>query len=278
MLRFNMLLREAGIDPSDVRLLRHQPALANGVVLLDQFHADRAGLRDWQSIQNKQRRPHLAAAFWASFLGTPDGKTVFEGLYRVGAIRPLDQESNSPLSCELLSAFTCDHYGLEPVSEFECHAGKLLIEWGGGASGKRAWIQRADNQDKQVHAILECPFEQPFPGYLAFRHPIGGLGNLSPSWIAHLRNARGIYLLSCPTSGRLYTGSATGVEGFWGRWLDYRATGHGGNQGLLEQDTGQFVAAILQVASSAETNEDILRLERIWKDKLLTCAFGFNHN
>ena len=69
-----MVLREANIDPSSVRLLRHYPVLPNGVVLIDQFHRDRGLLLTWQSVQAVQRRPHLAAPLWASFLGTPDCK------------------------------------------------------------------------------------------------------------------------------------------------------------------------------------------------------------
>lgn len=278
MLRFNTLLHNAGIDPAGVRLLRHQPVLGNGLALIDKFHSDRAGLLAWQSIQSRQRRSHLAAPFWASFLGTPDGKTVFEGLYRVAEARPVDVVMTEPLTDALLPAGTCDHHVLETVPDFEPYAGKLLIEWGGGASGKRAWVQRAGNQDKPINAILECPFEQPFPGYLAFRHAIGGLASLTPNWIEHLRNARGVYLLCCLASGRLYVGSATGAGGFWGRWQDYRVTGHGGNQGLMGRDTGLFMVSILQVAGSSDTQDDIVALEQTWKDKLLTRAFGFNYN
>ena len=66
-----MLLREASFNPSSVRLLRHYPVLPNGVVLIGQFHRDRGLLLAWQSVQAVQRRPHLAAPLWASFLGTP---------------------------------------------------------------------------------------------------------------------------------------------------------------------------------------------------------------
>lgn len=278
MLRFNMLLHDVEIDPADVRLLRHQPVLGNGVTLIDRFNNDRGALLAWQSIQSRRRRTHLAAPYWTSFLGTPHGKTVFEGLYKVAEVWPLDEAMVEPLTGELLPAGTCGHHLLDVVPDFEAYAGKLLIEWGGGASGKRAWVQRANNQNKPINAILECPFEQPFPGYLAFRHVIGSLGSLPANWIEHLRNARGVYLLSCLASGRLYTGSATGGDGFWGRWQDYRLTAHGGNQGLMGQDTGLFMVSILQVAGSADTNDEILTLEQIWKDKLLTRTFGFNHN
>ena len=39
----------------------------------------------------------------------------------------------------------------------------------------------------------------------------------------------GVYLLVHPESGKLYVGKAVGTEGFWGRWEQYVASGHGGN-------------------------------------------------
>lgn len=273
-----MLLREIEIDPSSVRLLRHYPVLANGVVVIDQFHRDRGSLLAWQTIQSVQRRPHLNAPYWASFMGTPDGRTVFEGLYRVSRPTPLLETMLDPLDGETIPADTCDHYDLGRVPELEPYSGRLLVDWGGGASGKRAWVQRADNQDKPITAILECPFEQPFPGYLAFQHTIAGLDRLSPSWVDHLRRARGVYLLSCPDTGRLYTGSATGLDGFWGRWQNYALTGHGGNHGLMECDTRTFAVSVLQVAGSTATAEEIVADEQVWKAKLLSREFGYNRN
>jgi hypothetical protein len=278
MLRFNMLLREADVDPSSVRLLRHQPVLPNGVVLIDQYHRDRSALLAWQSVQSRQRRPHLAGQIWVSFLGAPDGRAVLEGVYEVGPAEPIAEAVNDPLAGQTISGSTCDRYDLHLLNAFESYSGRLLVDWGGGPSGKRAWIQRADSQDKPITAILECRFEQPFPGYLAFQHTIGGLDSLSPTWINALRRAKGVYLLSCPQTGRHYTGSATGAEGFWGRWQEYFLTGHGGNQGLLDCDTGTFAVTILQVAGSTATSDDILADEQVWKSKLLSREFGFNRN
>lgn len=229
-------------------------------------------------MQSVDRRSHLAAPYWAAFLGSPDGRTVFEGLYRVSNEELLTEAAADPITNEAIPAGTCSRYHLDPIEEFEPYSGRLLIEWGGGASGKRAWVQRADNQDKMITGVLEAKFEQPFPGYLAFRHTIGGLAQMSPSWVHHLQSARGVYLLSCPATGRLYTGSATGVAGFWGRWQNYALTGHGGNEGLRDCETSAFAVTILQVAGSNATDEDILAAEQIWKAKLLTREFGYNRN
>lgn len=273
-----MLLREAEIDPSSVRLLRHYPVLPNGVVLIDQYHRDRDALLAWQSVQAAQRRPHLAAPVWASFLGTPDGRTVLEGVYGVGPPERVSQVATDSLGGDTIPSDTSDRYNLTEIADFKPYSGRLLVDWGGGPSGKRAWVQRADNQDKPITALLERAFEQPFPGYLAFQHTIGGLDRLSPTWIDALSRANGIYLLSCPATGKHYTGSATGAGGFWGRWQEYLVTGHGGNQGLRKCDTRTFGVTILQVAGSTATPDDILDYERLWKAKLLSREFGFNLN
>jgi hypothetical protein len=278
VLRFNMLLREAGLHPSSVRLLRHQPVLSNGVVLIDCFHRNRDALLAWQSVQTVQRRPHLAATHWASFLGSPDGRTVLEGVYEAGPPVEVCEHAVDPLTGERIHGGTCDRYTLSRLPEFEEHSGRLLIEWGGGSSGKRAWVQRADNQDKPIKALLERAFEQPFPGYLVFQQTIGGLDRLSPSWIEALRRAKGVYLLSCPETGRHYTGSAIGNDGFWGRWQEYFLTGSGGNVGLIDCNTSTFAVTILQVAGSTHTPDDILADEQVWKAKLLSREFGFNRN
>ena len=46
-LRFNQLLVEAGIDPSDVRLLRHQTNLGGGRSLIEAWRTDRSVFEDY---------------------------------------------------------------------------------------------------------------------------------------------------------------------------------------------------------------------------------------
>ncbi|MFW2830807.1 hypothetical protein [Sphingomonas sp. ID0503] len=82
--RFNMLLEDAGIDPTQVRLLRHQTPLSGGRTLLDIWHGDRAGFEDYQSIQKAAQRTSFARPYWAAFVGTWEGRTMFAGLYEAG--------------------------------------------------------------------------------------------------------------------------------------------------------------------------------------------------
>lgn len=278
LLTFNMLLARAGIDPANVRMLRHQPALLDTSLLIDRYHNCRESLQAWQCIQSRSNAAKLSAPYWATFMGTPDGRTIFEGLYQVRGPEPIPGTAIDPFTGEPFSGGHHYHYDLVASPEFEFYSGRLIIEWGGGPSGKRAWIQRAANLDKPITVLLEQTHEQPFPGYGAFRHRVGQLHQLSPGWIGHLRQAQGVNLLTCPQSGALYVGSASGGDGFWVRWQDYVRDGHGGNDGLKDKDARTFDVSILQVSGSADTPRAIQALEEHWKKKLGTRAFGLNCN
>ena len=82
---------------------------------------------------------------------------------------------------------SCDSY--------DANVSNSGMDAGGGASGKRAWLQRADNQDRPITALLEAAFEQAFPRYLTFRPTIGELNRLTPSWVRPFGGARGVYFL-----------------------------------------------------------------------------------
>ncbi|HEX7184206.1 MAG TPA: GIY-YIG nuclease family protein, partial [Thermoanaerobaculia bacterium] len=88
----------------------------------------------------------------------------------------------------------------------------------------------------------------------------------------------GVYLLTCPKTREQYVGSATGEEGFWGRWQNYLETGHGGNVGLQSRDMSDYQVSILEVAGTAATRDDILRMEGRWQSKLQSQEMGLNRN
>jgi hypothetical protein len=57
--------------------------------------------------------------------------------------------------------------------------GKLIIDWG---LGDRAWIQRADRQNKLV-VELHREFKEPdFPGFLNFMESLSKIDNLARGW------------------------------------------------------------------------------------------------
>lgn len=93
-----------------------------------------------------------------------------------------------------------------------------------------------------------------------------------------LRSSRGVYRLTCPRTREQYVGSATGEEGFWGRWQEYSQTGHGGNVVLKSRDPSDYQVSILDVAGPAATHTDIIKMESQWKVKLQSREMGLNKN
>lgn len=275
--RFNMLLEEAGISPADVRLLRHQPKVG-GRWLADLWRSDRESLEEYQSLQLKAKRAHFMRPYWASFIGTLDGRTMFAGLYGVGSPTTIAEASVSPITGLIDGAGTFDRYITERLDHLQMYEGKVYIDWGGGASGKRAWVQRADLRDKLVTELHLDTLEQPFPGFMELARPLSTLVDAPAGWIQRLSSAQGVYLLTCPRDGSLYVGSATAQGGFWDRWTQYGANGHGGNVALIGREPSDFVVSVLQVAGSADTEDMILAMEANWKRKLLSRELGLNRN
>lgn len=150
---------------------------------------------------------------------------------------------------------------------------RLWIEWG---SGTRSWIQRADVRDKPIVELTRAFHEDPFPGYARFRSKVSEIQGLPGTWLSALRAARGVYLLTSVRTKEQYVGSATGVDGFFGRWLNYAQDGHGGNLGLKSAEPSDYEVSILEVSGSAASREEIVRVEEIWKLKLRSREMGLN--
>jgi hypothetical protein len=97
------------------------------------------------------------------------------------------------------------------------------------------------------------------------------------AWIGALGSVRGVYLL-VSEDGEQYVGSASGTDGFLGRWRSYQANGHGGNVLLRARGCRDYAVSILEVAPSDMAPVDILAREAFWKDKLGVRAHGLNAN
>ena len=150
-----------------------------------------------------------------------------------------------------------------------------MIEWG---PATRAWVQRADQQNKQVNELRTTFKEPDFPGFLNFEKPLSLLEVLPKDWITALQSTKGVYLLTCPRTKEQYVGSARGAEGFWNRWQFYAQTGHGHNVGLKSREPSDYRVSILEVAGSSSSDEEILAMERRWKRKLQSQEMGLNRN
>jgi len=274
---FNSLLAQIDLKPEKVILLRHQDKrAARGRTPYELWRDDLPAFENYQSIQSFENRPKFTRApIWASFVATPDGSTMFVGLYAAKYKGVLSENTPKPQCDGVDLAGSCDIYDLQLDERLSDLRGKVFIEWG---DGTRAWVQRADNQNKPVIEVRPEFKEPEFPGFLNFSAPLSKVEGLPKTWIAILQQTTGVYLLTCPKTKEQYVGSASGGEGFLHRWMEYVTTGHGGNVALKSREYSDYLVSILEVAGSASNVDDILKMEFRWKEKLQSREMGLNRN
>jgi len=264
---FSTILHSAGIDPHTAQVVRHQDTKADRLKTpYALWRKDRQALELYQSIQRKHvfRRRNLAI-----FVATPFGETLFVGLYEVRGRDTAPDGMIDPVHGHSVAGFHL--YDLENnglLSEFE---GKLCVDWG---KGYLSWAQRAEIE-KRVVEIRREVVDPPFPGYLKLITRLSEVRDLPIPWIERLQEARGIYLLTCPRTKEQYVGSATGVAGFFGRWLQHAANG-GAAIGLQSRDPSDYQVSIIEVAGSGMSDHDVVIAEQLWMQKLQSAAMGLN--
>jgi GIY-YIG catalytic domain len=273
-LTFKSALVDVGIDPTRVRLLRHQDSKADyGKTPYEMFRNDRAAFELYQSHQNSKRRSHLKADYWASFVGTPDLRTLFCGLYASQYVGVGDRDVRQPhREGKIDRAGHYDLYELTSLDALKRYSGVLFIDWG---DSPRAWIQR--RTDKVITELYREFKEAEFPGFSKFIKRLSEIELIPSEWIAILRNQRGIYLLTCPDTKEQYVGKASGAGGFWGRWQDYIGDGHGGNIRLRSR-VSDYQVSILETVGNAMSDAELSALEARWKEKLQSREMGLNAN
>ncbi|RJX36073.1 MAG: GIY-YIG nuclease family protein [Desulfurivibrio sp.] len=272
----NMILREAGLNLGEVRLLRHKDKRATkGRTPYELWRDNKQQFNLYQSTQSFENRGKLSAQHWVSFVVTPADETMFVGLYRANYRGLLECDTPQPHAEGMDKAGSCDVYDLELQDNLSDLIGILIVDWGPGG---RAWIQRADRQNKGI-IELRREFKEPeFPGFLNFLESLSMLERLPKGWIVALSCTKGVYILTCPKTKEQYIGSATGADGFYQRWQEYAQTGHGGDVALKSRESSDYQVSILEVAGTSATDDDIRAMETRWKLKLQSREMGLNRN
>lgn len=279
MLTFNMLLTEAGLDPSKVKLVRHKderpranPAY-RGITPYSLWRASDGRFDFYQRVQKDdvfRDVTHLAA-----FVVTPKPaeETLFAGIWRVGGRGTVDEDLADPLDGNSIQGLNL--YDLERLHALQEFEGRLVIDWG---PGHRKWVQRAHRQPKKI-VELRRQFQEPeYPGHMAFIGRLSEIVSVPETWKTALSSVGGVYLLVCQKTGRQYVGSAHGRGGLLARWMQYACDGHGGNQGMRLEPHREYQVSVLETAPSSASLDDVLELEGRWKAKLCSKKFGLNRN
>lgn len=273
VITFNDILRAGGIDPdvTKIKLLRHVET-RNRIDVHEVWRHQRELFESWQARQWDDF--FTGVDYVASFVVSRAGETVFVGLYAVdGGWTKVGAGTPDPMTGTPADTRTVQHQ-LTRFPDFDAYADRLVVQWwrAGKAPG---WWQWAHRNPKPVIEIATQQ-EAPFPGWLAFRHPVDDLDTLPAGWRQTLRSTSGIYLLT-DAKGVHYVGSAKGGDGLLGRLQAYRGGRSGGNLGL-EGATGPYTVSVLQTVDPAMSDETIERIESHWKNKLGAREIGHNLN
>jgi len=204
---------------------------------------------------------------------TPLNETLFIGMYEVSGVGIAAPNLIDPISGEDVGGKNSYDLTLSPA--LSDYRGRLIVDWG---PGYRSWVQLAQNQDKEVVEIHRAASEPLFPGFSDFRERFSELAAVPSSWRVTLSAVGGIYLLINPETGKQYVGSAQGTGGFWGRWEQYVASGHGGDRRMQDIPSADYQVCVLEVASSSASIEALAKMETRWKLKLMSRKFGLNAN
>ena len=281
MFFFHEFLERAGLDPSRTRLLRHD---ARGLAAWRRGGASAFGC--FASFQRRRNSPYAGVRVACQFVAgptLPDGQATAHFL---GTTRILDQWEWTGDRLPLLrddeviateqGRRDVDAFDLEWAAEGAAFSERVLIRWGLAAAA-RSWSQWADRVPKEILELRLDRRDPPFPGFAAFIARVAALAALPQAWRAALGSVKGVYLLVAD-DGAQYVGSASGEDGFLGRWQAYAANGHGDNVLLRRRGHRDYTVSILEIAAPDMSLTDIIARETFWKAKLGARAHGLNAN
>ena len=281
MFEFNDFLARLELDPKRTRLLRHD---LNGVAAWRR--GGRQAFGCFASFQRKGTNSPYGSTLDTACHFLP-GPTLADGQATalfIGSTRVIDRwdwdgerlpliKDEKEIEAEHLTP-DLEAFDLEWLEADQAYSEKILIRWGFGV---RSWSQWANKHKKEILEIRMDAQVPPFPGFSKFRARISETPFFPQSWVGSLSSVKGVYLL-VSDDGEQYVGSASGVDGFMGRWSAYSVNGHGGNILLKARGHKEYTVSILEVASPDMSITDIVAREAFWKEKLGSRAHGLNAN
>lgn len=290
---FGDLLVEAGIAPSNVLMMRHTPTERELKRVLPMLAADRQDLfNGYQRSQGPKVEKALSRlvgkGFVASFIADGPGRALFVGLYGIAGAKSVsfDEFWSIPENIELRSlGMKADPWPHESALRFDLQLqdfhsdwkGKLVINW---PKPEIVWCRPATSKGFEIRAIHEASaLTAAVKHWREINLSWAELKILPASWRAKLQEWRAIYYIFDTADGRGYVGSAYGTENLLGRWLNYSASGHGGDKLLRARSPETFRFSILERVSPDMEPEDVIRLEITWKERLHSRSpHGLNEN
>lgn len=284
LLKLSDVMRNAGLDPKEVKLARHP--LSDKRI---KFCYDNGFFELYLRTQGKKM--FKDGQYILNFVGTQGTTGRFEGCYLVKGVRSMEGitlPESFPIKPEKPPVF---YYDLEKTDIMSDYVERLLIDWGKGA---RSWCQNGTTE-KEIIALMphrNAQLVSQLTDFENIRLSFDELESivLAPDfyseWVGALSTTYAIYLITDTKTGKQYVGSASGKDGLYGRWSNYVDTKHGGNkkiQLLLKrypERYHKFQFSILQLLpkSLGVDKDRISKIESLWKNKLNSIEFGLNDN
>lgn len=246
-----------------------------------------------EEFQSFQRMPAFRKAkYMISFVAEPNNYAKFYGVYINTQIK---ENEDLPIYSDKLRPFclpqnreTDFFIDLKKDERFLKFEGRLIIDW----VVPRGWYNTyGEVKNKEVIKILPNNFVDEFPGLMNIRLSALELRKIilnieaHSKWYEALTRLQAVYLIMDKSTGNQYVGTTYGQNGLWQRWESYVKTGFtGGNIELenLKKNNPDFYTelqfSILEVLSKNANQNECVKAESLWKDKLGTRAYGLNKN
>lgn len=148
MTTFNDILSSTGVDPAQVKILRH--GQLNWTKPYQAWHTNRPAFLGYQSRQGS-RGVIPDRGYVAAFAIDAAGRTVFVGLFEIRGWKPCPLGSADPITGELYTdpAAGGRVYDLEHDDRLTGYEDRLVIDWPRGSAGRR-WDRWATSRDWQA--------------------------------------------------------------------------------------------------------------------------------
>lgn len=276
------ILKRAGLDPKKVMLIRHSLSDKDFKKCYD------AGMVQEYTRHQKENFAK-GAEYWAVFVSDKSTKARFYACYKVDG-SPV--RSNADMAVEGFPYpdwYTNEGEYLHNLQKTDIMSDmekRLVIEWGRATT---AWYQWGTNEKEIVGIQMNQKTE--FKGFdkliLTYDElqEIINESELYDNWHEVMKSVYAIYLISDRVDGEMYVGAAYSKNGgLLSRWTEYIKTRHGENSKMKKklaeypERYHDFQFQVLQILPKTLSDDEVIRIESLWKDKLLTRKFGMNDN
>ena len=209
ILNFSDALKNVGLDPKRVKLIRH----SLGDKAFKKCY-DKNMVEEYTRVQSETFSNGYD--YWCVFISDKSTTAKFFACYKVsGGV--IDTQDTKPKGFPLEDWFQGQRmfYNLERIDLLKEYEGRLLIEWGKSAL---AWVQKGTNE-KPIVAIRDkkifSGYENAILTYEELREIVQD-PTAYESWHTALSSINAVYLIVDRKNGRKYVGSAYGKGGLLG--------------------------------------------------------------